>query len=301
MKLIRNTVFLLLIGLLFFALSGCENEEKKKKEKKNESMFFNSDAIYIDVRAETFGFEIVILSKKRIKTVSLVSYSGKNLDHANTRTACFNNSLESYKDYLYKGFYCSNWMFEFSFPSNSNVEIDSVKLNIDGEKRVLTFAHPIRYSNSADYKYIINDELYARTFPNEFSSSELKGNGRYHYLFEAARDCVVKGINTSGIVKIANPVFSVDENPASLEDGGIALKAGDQLSIELSLQGEGADEYSYCISDFIITYEVDGVERKSSAALVFHPLFPLVELTKLERYMDHELNEVLHMSEKQYE
>ncbi|MBO4484299.1 MAG: hypothetical protein J5738_02810 [Lachnospiraceae bacterium] len=288
MKRRKNIVVLLLVGVLLYIIAGCGKEEKSL-----ESIYDNSDAVHIDVKAESFGFEIVILSKEKVQSLTLVSYSGKNLDYANTKTTCINNSLEIYRNYRYKGFYCSNWMLEFTFPSNSNIEIDSVTLGIDGEKRVLTFAQPIRYSNSADYKYIINDELYAMTFPNEFSSSALKGNGRYHYLFGAARDCVVKGINTSGNVKIVNPYFSVNDIPVSLGNDGIALKAGDQLSIELSLQGDGADEYSYCISDFIVTYEVDGVERKSSAALVFNPLSPMDdELNNLKLFVDHKLNEV---------
>lgn len=288
MKRRKRTVALLLVVVLLSIFAGCG-----KKEEKYENVYDNSDAIHIDVKAESFGFEIIILSKEKVQSLSLVSYSGKNLDFANTKTACINNSLEIYRDYKYKGFYCSNWMLEFIFPGNSNIEIDSVTLGIDGEKRVLTFAQPIRYSNSSENKYIINDELYAMVFPNEFPSSALKGNGRYQYMFGAARDCVVKGINCSGNVKIVNPVFSVNDNMTLLEDDGIALKAGDQLSIELSLQGDEADEYSYCISDFIVTYEVDRVERKSSAALVFNPLSPMDEnLNNLKLFVDHKLSEV---------
>ena len=276
----------LLMFFVTFALCGCS--KKSEVNQSNSAYYDNSDNIMIDVTASTFGFDIAFLTEEKINSVYLASYSGTGLDYENTQYFIYNNSLDLYSDYKYKGLYCSDWMIEFSFPDNSSVSIDSIALSINGEKRVVTFDNPLKYSNVSSYEYIINDVLYATNFPNEFSSAVINSDQVFTYEFEAAEACVLREVEMEGPLDIDIEGIMVNDLDVDGLSDGISLSQGDKLTMNLSYHGKELNECSYVMGDFILTYDIDNTEKQSTAVVVFNPLSPMDnKLVKLKTFADY--------------
>lgn len=287
---IRKAAFLLLLVLTTLVFFGCKSEESGKNYAE---VYDSAEQVYCNVNASGFSINIALLTKTKVQSVSLISCAGKNLDMNSIKVTCADNSIDIYRDFQYKGYYCSNWMFEFLLYDIRDIEIETMTISVDGAKRVLQFKTPVKCSNNTGYGSVFNDELCAHVFPVEFSSYELNGENEFEYRFEAETECVFKGLSVAGGVKIINPVFSV--NDVSVEPGeeGIPLKAGDQLSVRMSYQGEEADVFSYCVTDLVVSYSVDGVLKQGCFCQCFSPLSPMDgELNNLKRYIDYRLNEV---------
>lgn len=286
---IKNWYLWLLLSLVAMGCFGCGKSEPTKKLA---DIYDSAGQVYCNVNESKFGFDIALLTKEKVQSVSLVGLNGKNVTDERLKVVCFDNSLEVYRDFKYKGYFCSNWTFEFDLAGISDIEIDSMAISVDGERRVLQFEEPLRCTNNGEYSSVFNEELCALVFPVEFSSYMLSETGKIEYSFETVRDCVFKGLETAGGVRIVEPVYYVNDTITELKDG-ISLKEGDRLTARIAYRGEAANEYSYCVTELYVVYEIDGIKKQACFSQNFSPLSPMdEERNNLKRYIDYKLNEV---------
>ncbi|MBQ8828092.1 MAG: hypothetical protein IJZ90_03020, partial [Clostridia bacterium] len=271
-----------------FFLSGCgvSSNDSNTNEKVLE-YYDNSDCINIDVASgNSLCFDIVFFTKEKVKNVEFVSCTGENIDN-NYTVSIFDNTIDIYRDHCYRTLYCSDWMIEMIVTEEkADFAINSITLLVDEEKKEIDFSTPISFCSDSGND-MINDELCATYFPNEFSSTMINSNEVLEYSFAAESDCTIKNISIGAGIELANPQYCINGVKTVSDVLPIDVKKGETFTINFSYESSDLNRFSYVQTNLSLTYEIDGVETTRKGVVIFNPTSPVdEELERIDSYID---------------
>ena len=275
----KKGVCIILIWIYVFLLLGCNKNIEKK-------YYDNSKDIHINITSSILSFNLTFITSDKIKEVKYLLCQGKNFDYDNVNVSIVNNSLDMYKDKKIDGLYCSNWTVNIEFEQEGYYEVDSLTLELDGEKKEIEFTDPIKYTKGEENN-IINDEFKCDVFPCSFPSSYVENDEVIQYEFNAEKN--FKLLETTFSDYFDASVIKVFLNDKEV-GFPVDIKEGDNFTfkIKFSSQNKRVNKYCYVMGNLFIKYEFNGNEIKRNGALVFDPISPMDEkLDKLKELIDY--------------
>ncbi len=282
---------LLMTFFVFICINGCTNKEKDSNNEDNiasAQWYDDTDYIKIDCTSSAFGYSLTFLTKEQINDVKYVSCTGRNVDENTfSNIVVTDNTLDSVKDFKYKGLYCSRWGIDGDVNKDGEYTIDSVTLIVDGDKRTLNFKEPIKYKKQTDVNYVVNEDFSAVSFPNEFPIQFFENDETCEYEIIANKEFKLLGVESGGGVDVRDVEYSVNGITKDMLDEGIDIKADDEVKINLGYKMDNINDLYYVLTNLTIKYVVDGENKTSIGPISFKPLSPMdEEFDKLKNYID---------------
>ncbi len=267
--------------LSMLSLSACAGSNTSE----NTGYYDNSAYINVNVAASNvLCFDMVFFTKEKVNSVEYISLAGEG-GADSFRVSVINNTIDIYSDHVYKGLYCSDFMFECT-PDKQNADytIDGIELKINGEAKKFKFRNPIKY-NSGEGNNIFDDKLQVYQFPCEFPSAFINSGEYAKYDFIANEKIKLEEIYVGGgleadVKLIQNGMEKECEFPLEVE-------AGAELSLNIGYKSEILNEFNYVLTNLYFTYECGGQKYTSKGVIVFSPTSPVdPELKTIDSYID---------------
>lgn len=190
----KNIVISFLI--LCVMLIGCG-----QKNTTNVNEFYdNGKFICVDVQADVISFNLALLTKNKIKEVNYLSVGGEDVSPTEFSGEINANMVELIENYHYRGLYFSYWMVTVT-PNKkiTTAEINNMNISVDGEKKKIEFATPIKFVSGSGTKF--SGALEAATVPNEFSSSFIDNTQTCVYTWNATNKLKITDIKANAFIK----------------------------------------------------------------------------------------------------
>lgn len=279
----KNKKLICALIICLFCVAGCSKDDTESSKK---AYYDNSDNIYVDVVAnDGFSFDINFVTKEKIREVNYLSIIS-DLDTSEFDISVINNTIDSYSNYKYKGFYCADFMFDCELKTQANEYIiRGIVLEINGQKKKIEFKNPIKYKKGEE-NTIFNEDFQVRAFANGFSSSIINSNERPVYKFYANKKLTIEKIETIAGLNVDVSVFlNNDKTKYKLP---LEVSEKTEVVIEVNYESNIMDSFSYVLSNLNIVYSVDGKENVCNGIISFNPT-ELVsnDLKEIDKFIDY--------------
>lgn len=259
-------VFFLLLCVM---LTGCG---KKSTTEVNE-FYDNGKYISVDVQADVISFNLALLTKDKVKEVNYLSLGGEDVSPTDFSGEIDANMVEQIENYHYRDLYFSYWLVTVT-PNEevTTAEINNMNISVDGEKRKIEFATPIKFSFGSGTKF--SGALEASVVPNEFSSSFIDNTQTCIYTWNATEKLKITDIKANAFIE--PHIKSINEEKIESDKTSEKELSG-PVTAEIVFKPLVECKFQSICTTMTVKYETEKGEDEFRTPLVFDPVYPISE------------------------
>lgn len=261
----KNMVIIFL--LLCVMLTGCE---KKNTTEVNE-FYDNGKYISVDVQADVMSFNLALLTKDKVKEVNYLSVGGEDVSPTDFSGEIDANMVELIENYHYRDLYFSYWLVTVT-PNKevTTAEINNMNISVDGEKRKIEFATPIKFSSGSGTKF--SGALEASVVPNEFSSSFIDNTQTCIYTWNATDKLKITDIKANAFIE---PHIKTINKESMESDTTSEKEVSGEVTAEVVFKPLLECKFQSICTTMTVSYETEKGKDEFRTPLVFDPIYPI--------------------------
>ncbi len=254
-------------------------------------LYSNAEKVLISSENESsLSFEITFFSKNKVKKYEYLGLEGTNIENLNVEI--IDNTIDKIKSHKYKDYYTTVLMVTI-IPNeqiNSEIEINKLVLNINGESNKIEFTTPIVHSFQGGN--VFTHDLIPYTMPNDMSTMVIISDDELVYQFEAKEEIEIENVYAKDFI---TPNISKMNIGGNIIEGEIQypISIPANTVVELVLQFSGNEptinELNYISTNLFFEYTTkENAEKQANGVVVFlNPIYPILDdLDKVESYID---------------
>lgn len=255
------------------------------------NLYFNAEKVLISSENESsLSFEITFFSKNKVKKYEYLGLEGTNIENLNVEM--IDNTIDKIKNHKYRDYYTTILMVTITPKEeiNSEIEINRLALNINGQSHKVEFTTPIVHSFKGGN--VFTHDFVPCMMPNEMSSLVIINDDELLYQFEAKTDLELENVYAQDFI---TPSISKMNIGGDIIEGeiqypiSIPANAMVELVLQFSSNEPIIDELNYISTNLFFEYTTkENTEKQINGVVVFlNPIYPILDdLNKVDSYID---------------